>query len=300
MERIHDEFDHERWRDVFALSSLREEARRFVAERRVKLPGEYRNEADFEGHVRLMGPKSSQVVGPDAAAVNLLLRDERGLRGELRGKQVPADVFVYGVGEPRHPAATKYGGRAYRRRDAPWPTNRLGRPLRFVGQLCFADSRDVVGKTPGDVLCLFHDGDERFNEGFRCEWNSIGPESAAVDPPAEGAWPFSTDRYYAERLRTYDLPRSYFQAEDAYTAIWEGTKVGGVPVPIQDGDSAGRFLGSFGSISYAAGAKWRFLNREAPFEEGDSPFMFGDMGSVHLFQTRRWFRERTVATMQCY
>lgn len=67
---------------------------------------------------------------------------------------IPTDMFLWGRGEAPDPRMTKIGGVPYLPRDTPWPQHR-GRPLTFVAQFGFHDSRDLVSKLPGDVLLVF-------------------------------------------------------------------------------------------------------------------------------------------------
>ena len=52
-------------------------------------------------------------------------------------------------------SVTKVAGLPYRAAGLPWPLTDDGRPMTFLAQFCFEESRDLVGKLPGDVLLIF-------------------------------------------------------------------------------------------------------------------------------------------------
>jgi hypothetical protein len=301
MTPIHDDFDADAWREIFSLRRLREDARRRVAERKARLPHAYSGFSSFEDHVKLLEPRPEMVVGPEQATVNLLLREERLPRASTLGEKAPTDVFVYAVGEPRHPAATKYGGRAYVRRGAAWPSNADGRPLTFVGQLCFADSRDLARDLMYDGISMFVDGGDPAFDAHHYAFYSIGDDMEAVDPPAEARLAPSAESYHGRRLRTFDLPdlvdSDLEERDGGVGAVWHGTKIGGVAPLIQPHmPNPGRFIGAFGSIKIDPGMPWRFVGREEPYREYGTPFMFGDMGSVFVYVKRRFFGDETFFT----
>ncbi len=80
------------------------------------------------------------------------------------------DVFVMSLGEPSNRWNTKIGGLPYRRRSMPWPTNASGKPLTFIAQFDFSDSRDIVGSIPEDILLIFGDNEQSFLEPTYFEW----------------------------------------------------------------------------------------------------------------------------------
>lgn len=70
-------------------------------------------------------------------------------------KRVPTDIFLWSLGETDQRMVTRIGGLPYRAAHVPWPVSPSGVPLTFVAQICFADSRDLVPKLPGDILLIF-------------------------------------------------------------------------------------------------------------------------------------------------
>lgn len=271
---IHGRLDLSRWISEFPLSGLRAEARDFVIRRRQELPKQYADDAAVAAHIQLMYPKWQIVVGPAAVAINEQLRQEAVVGGEVPSTRVPTDLAVWARGELAERAVTKIGGLPYRPAGLPWPIGDTGRPLRFVGQLSFVDSRDIVPSLPGDVLLVFGDDDALLGEPHRLafEW-----------------WPLTSGPLTSEAPQT-DAPLSPFHAvlhrtEDWDTTVFEGTKIGGVPSFIQgEPVGFGRFIGSIGSISVSPRARHPFINVAEPrgwSDDGD--LKIGDMGSLYVF-----------------
>src|SRR5262249_29999625 len=145
------------WIAQFSLARLRDQARQFVLTRCDAKPEDYPDETALERHIVLMQPHGEILIGPGSLAINEQLRAEAFADNHYRGARVATDVFVWQPGEPPNPATTKIGGIPYRSRSSPWPRDQAGKPVRFIAQLCFADSRDISGDLPGDVLLIFGD-----------------------------------------------------------------------------------------------------------------------------------------------
>jgi Domain of unknown function (DUF1963) len=277
---IHDRFDLPYWIAQFPLERLRAQAREFVIERRNKLPNEYPSEADVDRHIRLMEPDAEILMGPGSLAVNEQLRAEAFAGGPYRGARIATDVFVWARGDPPHPATTKIGGLPYRHRSSAWPQDSEGRPIRFIAQFCFADSRDISGNLPGDVLLIFGDHEALLAEPERLvfEWSNLGIRELALE-----AAPMAGDElltpYYGIIHRTEDWP-------DTEMGVFEGAKIGGLPRFIQDEPTLpGRFLAALGSIS-AGYSAYPVANEPEPQGWSGSDLMIGDMGSLYLFLDR--------------
>ncbi|HLF84242.1 MAG TPA: hypothetical protein VI837_08720 [Blastocatellia bacterium] len=75
------------------------------------------------------------------------------------------------------------------------------------------------------------------------------------------------------------------RTEDWDAAVFEGTKIGGVPKPIQEQPSTpGAFIGTIGSISVSAAERHPFVNVAEPRGwSHENDLMIGDMGSLYLF-----------------
>jgi hypothetical protein len=177
--------------------------------------------------------------------------------------------------------------------------------MKFVGQVCFVDSRDVVGDLPGDILAIFanprHDrlwDDDGTERGMEFVWLPLGVADLlpAEDlPHVETDWPI--DPYYGAIYRTYDYPDlgsdgGYFGWDHV---AWSGlglidaTKIGGVPWWEQgDPGLPGCFLCAQESIQPAFGVPYPYLN--VPDEIGPSfqeqyptgDLSWGDAGRLYL------------------
>lgn len=124
----------------------------------------------------------------DLARVEQARRLARG-RGTL-GPTVPADVFVWAdTPLSEKPWLTRIGGLPWRERGKPWPMHADGVPLTFLGQICFADSKDILPfELPGEVALIF--GTHRTGwvsiDGGVLEWAAReleDPEEYTVDAP---------------------------------------------------------------------------------------------------------------------
>ena len=102
----------------YSLDNLRLQARRFVEERPLALPGEYPDEASFEGHIKLMEPDPYIVTFPKDMAVRELF----------------LAAFVWGLGEPPRRECTKIGGLPYWPSQRPWPQSQGGYPATFLAR----------------------------------------------------------------------------------------------------------------------------------------------------------------------
>lgn len=81
------------------------------------------------------------------------------------GPSVPADIFVWSSQYvfKEEQWRTRIGGRPWRERGKPWPTDDQGIPLHFIAQICFADSKDLIPfHLPGDIALIF----DRWDRGF--------------------------------------------------------------------------------------------------------------------------------------
>lgn len=287
---LHQGVDLQHWIAQFPLERLRAEARDFVLKRREELPEEYPTAARVLDHIKLMEPHGEILVGPGTLAVNEQLRTEAFAGGRYSGSRRATDVFVWARGEAPHRAMTKIGGLPYRPQSVPWPLDDQDKPMRFVAQICFADSRDIVGDLPGDVLLIFGDDDALTADPTRLilEWSDLETEDLVSEIPPLAAEPLTP--CYSVIYRTEDWPDAGEEIE-RYCDPWllrnfEGTKIGGVPSYIQ-GEPIdpipivrGRFLTALGSISFVSTLP--LTNQSEPCSD-DNYLMIGDMGSLYLF-----------------
>lgn len=289
MSPVHNRLDIEHWVVELSLRSLRARVRATVEQWAKEQPRRYRDDAAKHEHMRALEPGAEMVYGPRQIAVIEQLRAESGA---ARGRKVPIDVCVWGVGSPANPAATKIGGRPYRPTNAPWPRGPDGEPLGLLAQFCFADSRDVMPcSTPGDILLFFAAGPGLYVDWYSdwagtyaLEWHSL---DATYRPPAEVPRVLDLTETYAELHRTCDYPES--EIDDGLNVI-EGSKFGGVPA-FQQGDPGleGCHICTLGSLN-PFGNPWPMLNVQVnPKGEqylDHKLLMLGDLGAVYIFLDR--------------
>ena len=257
----------------------------------------------MDRHIRLMEPGGEIVVGPEQIALVEQLREEANIPPQI--ERITTDIFVFARGEPSAREITKIGGLPYWPSDRPWPQSAAEVPMTYIAQVCFADSRDLVGDLPGDILLIFGEQEGIWEEdpsAIRFEWMSIDqPDLISQDDVPSSSWDIVP--CYGQLFRTHDSPGSetHLQAYErsGNLAVLEGTKIGGVPRWIQgDSQLPGRFLCSIGSIAVGGNRSFPFVNvSEPPGWRTDDYVMWGDMGSFYIFITGnaelRW-------TIQCY
>lgn len=207
------------------------------------------------------------------------------------GAGVPADVFVLGWGKSPHRDMTKIDGIPYRPADREWPMSSHGKPMTFLAQYRFVESKDIVGQLPGDLLLVFIEDRELAydspQEFLRFEWYPTGLSDLCVpgglpDP----AWTFAA--CYGLRNRTVDysedvpvevlrecVPEWRFSEStapenaEAFSRVL-GVKIGGLPTFPYDAKQrerippGARFLCSLSSVYPALGVEHPWLNVAEP------------------------------------
>lgn len=276
---IHDEVDARRWVERFPLEALHDELDRSSA------PEWYYAQPSY-------------VDSPSQLAYTLRLRE---FAKQPLEPTTAVDVLLPTLGEPSHPAASKVCGRPYRP-DGDWPVDSAGRPLLFLAQLCFADSRDVLPfRPPGDVLLIFcEDSDDVvWREGEGCqlhfEWRDLGiPASELILPERCPRNMFTPTAF--ERMRSRESVGGHGSAsllktrgkEIEVCGHWHASKIGGVPLWQQSEEEAnglGVFFAALQAIN-PSGPEYPFPNLPVSswkFPHGQKFFMFGDCGTVYLF-----------------
>jgi hypothetical protein len=302
---IHDQLDLSRWVNEFPLEKLRNDARDFVRLRQQQLPGEYPDHESVERHIALMSPGGEIIVGPESIAVNIQLRDQAFAGIAYSGRRVPTDIFLWAKGEPRRRCSTKVGGIPYWSNNMPWPRESDGHLSRFIAQICFADSIDIIGALPGQVLLIFGDNDALLEpERLLFKWLPLGINDVIVDVPVTDDEEFLTP-FHGVIYRTEDWPDSVPALKGKYKypehiAVMEGTKIGGIPSWIQDEEPLpGRFIASLGTISVDVNQRWPFINASESrgWNDSDHDLTIGDMGTLYLFMDSTG---AVRAISQCY
>ena len=299
---VHPRFDLAGFSKLFSLADLKERAREHV----------------------FLAPAGQIITSPFHLTVTELIRRE-ALGEALPVGAEPADVFVFGAGEPAAPYLTKVGGAPFRSRHKVWPTTDSGRLLGFVGQLSFVDSMDLVGSVPGEVLLIFADPENLLSEpAYLLEWVTLDETdilSMSEVPAVTYAWkpgrvaqrkgalpekrPFAPFVCHGVIHRTFDLPGSEPQfvayAQPSRLAILEGTKIAGVPHWTQSPQTmVGRFLAALGSIQPASEVVYPWVNQPAPLSRSARhaipTWKYSDMGTLNVFENQG----RAVLSAQSY
>jgi len=160
------------------------------------------------------------IDGPGDVAIREQACRLASTKGTL-GPSVPTDVFVWADILLRdRPWLTRIGGRPWRPKGRPWPKDESGIPLTFLGQICFADSKDLLPfEIPGDVALIFgqnRSGWISINEGSALEWSPLRVDEPddGLEHPWTAALPFEYQGvlHRTRQFTDWDLPREPFKA----------------------------------------------------------------------------------------
>jgi hypothetical protein len=220
------------------------------------------------------------------ASVTSIVRRQSETKARRTGYQIEASIVeptgdaAHGLtdqiffvnGEPAERSVTKVGGLPYRAAGVPWPLTDAGQPMTFLAQFCFAESRDLFGKLPGEILLIFAEGREAY-----------------LPNPYDSSLRF--ERYplgLGNLIRAQEIPvvdwilRPYFGIihrtnDEHLVGHPQGeTKIGGEPAWIQGNESpGGRFFCELGRLRRVP-AQWDRWGRDE--ETGDRT---GDELSMH-------------------
>lgn len=216
------------------------------------------------------------------------------------GEGIPMDVFVMADGEPEQRGVTKLGGLPYRPADEPWPQNAQGNPLLFVAQMNFADSTDLVGKLPADLLLVFADWQEGRIEDVHFEWQPW-TRSELIDAGSIPAHPGTFAGCYGTRLRTMNFPAAeqvdsspHAQCHgrdvhgDYLVPAYQATQIGRSPFWLQgvEEDLPGEVICTISSVQPQPDAAHPWVNRAAPVPllsvSDDEHWRIADMGCLYI------------------
>lgn len=276
---VHDRFDVEQWIPRFPLTP---------------------SYGEYSGHL---------ITSPASLCNNELLRRE--LQDQFDwGPAVPVDIFIMADGEPADRSVTKIGGLPCRRKDAPWPHSPDGRPMAFLAQFNFADSRDIVGSLPGDLLLIFvecPDGNfvnkgSSFIDSVHFEWRSLDgaledlvdalPATEGIIKPCYGhiarvtSYPEATREPFS---RADPVCRGCYVSSDFAIPQYFGTQIGSAPYLLTDlYDTPGRPLCTVAAVCVDTHGPYPWVNRFEPllppeargFELGY--FTLGDTGALYV------------------
>jgi hypothetical protein len=173
--------------------------------------------------------------------------------------------------------------------------------MRFLGQICFVDSRDHCGPLPGDVLLVF--ADPVTVGSFAFEWSNLGVDGL-VEPDTfpRGASPIHPCYGYILRVMNYPLarPKRRHATErltcrglqvggDFLLFQYQATQIGRAPFFIQTvPELRGRMLCCLSSINPDAFGSFPWINEPEPLRNGyrmtgdyGGYLSFGDMGCLY-------------------
>lgn len=289
---LHPKVDFEHWAKIFPIETFQKTSgpRRF-------------DSTEKDDPLDLWKPHGAIITSPAHLCEIELVRKQYAQSQDL-GRSVPVDIFLWSVDPPQEPFLTKLGGTPHRESTKPWPTLD-GTPLTFVGQFCFADSRDIVSqKLPDDVMLIFFKGaDGLYNDdSIHVEWSSIELETpvSAEQCPAPS---FTVPQLSGHIYRTNEFPDSREVFEKAghdqfyLFPATQSTKIGRETFFIQNdprgpNDELLCALNSIHPTTYPTGAKWPFIGLETlpdnwrklddDYGWGKYNMMFADVGCLYF------------------
>lgn len=290
---IHDRVDLTRWLNRFPLD-------------------EHLRQTDEEDALPFRFYQPDDIFSPKDLAHTLQMQQRAGL--DLKSG-TPVDLLLPALGEPSNRAASKICGSPYRPRGT-WPVDSRGTPLRFLAQLCFAESRDILpeflrSNLPGDILLIFAEDrsddmiwTEKDGVPLYFEWHSLGiPDDQLIPPGEHPENLFAPIHFQLLRTRESEDRGEYHGAKFAIEvrACLPGSKIGGIPIWQQDESEAnglGTFFAAIHSIN-PAGMEYPLINVPVPpwgpLPYGQNFLMLGDVGTLYLF----WDGSRVRWLMQC-
>jgi hypothetical protein len=319
----HDRFDLKRWASEFTRDRIVEDELRLVEDRERRDGQRFASREEKVRHATEWALAGNTITGPRHVITLERLRYPHNKAGTL-GVARATDVFVWGLGEPKVRSQTKIAGLPYRPSDRPWPVGDNNDPSLFLGQICFADSLDLVRDVgpkvslPGDVLLIFSLSRELSVEDWnhnqnalQFEWWPMGLEKLVergqIPDQRQGPRRELLAPMYSHIHRTADFPdvgedhplRQNHMEGDRHTII-DGTKIGGVNTPFPEYDELpGHFLAQMGSV-FTTHTRHPLLNvdsaesLETSLKKGQHDIlMFGDLGGLYLFvEQSGLFRKR--------
>ena len=208
------------------------------------------------------------------------------------------DYFVFGLGDPPHPACTKFGGAPYRSRSIAWPKTGNGGNCEFIAQINFSQSRDLSSRLPSDLLLIFltsEDGASTADYYFEWGQTEIADPILVSDLPE---LPFGAiqNLAFCEIHRTMEYLTNGYAKNDPIIDYGNlvVSKIGGI-----SNYSGGRapslsgfHLFTLSTIWTSKGRPFPFLNQEQPIPKPDEPgmgdymftiLMLGDIGEAYFF-----------------
>ena len=174
---------------------------------------------------------------------------------------------------------TKIGGLPFWPHDRAWPESEDGRPLPFLAQFCFRESRDLVGDLPEEMLLLFGDKDDPANVVGR--WQSPACRTRLVDCDEMPVEPIAPS-FYGIRWRTENFPDAEYGndgivladgttvSEKWFVCTLMGMQIGSHPFfPRWEGrpGKTEKTVCAMSAVFPIPGFPWPFINRSSPLTE---------------------------------
>ena len=217
------------------------------------------------------------VTSPFCMAMHERVRRDLGLTPDLPGC-VRADVFLFSAGPPPRRDLTQIGGLPYRAANRPWPVGPDGKRLRFLAQIRFRESRDLVPQAGGDLLLIFASPQVEVDD-WRMEWQSLDvPESELVGPEHDPVL-LEKFRCFGHRYRTVDYPPGTVETNDMRTYVLAATKIGGIEVSklsykrwsngdylCEEGPKNAGYFATLASCQALIGHPYPWIDRERPID----------------------------------
>lgn len=225
------------------------------------------------------------------------------------GAPVGVDVFVMAEGEPADRHVTKVAGLPYRPRNIRWPRRDDGKPLTFLAQFCFVDSKDLVGDLPGDVLLVFTESEDQCCDTLYYEWYPLGI-SDLIQPAEFPKQPLYLKPFYGHVCRVASYPEArWTKLEETGTmhmmcdgkeisqGYWllqyQAMQIGRAPFFIQGNPGLpGKHLCAINSVWPDIHQPYPWINHPEPlYAEDEWHFTFegqlelGDTGCIYITMT---------------
>lgn len=152
------------------------------------------------------------------------------------GATIPANYFVYALGEAPTREQSQIGGLPYRPRNLKWPCDADGKPKEFICQIDFSDSRSLLPSIPSDILLLFASEEGLDEEEFKLEWYPVGLTDLvqATDLPRfQFTFPMVRESVHCYLYETHDYPEATNRLRGTRFEKWKtlglpcGSKIGG-------------------------------------------------------------------------
>lgn len=184
---------------------------------------------------------SNTPTGPLPIAYVEQMRAAAKKAGKNLGKPVPVDLCIWKLGDSERRDVTKIGGVPFWPADEEWPIVKKrttytivkkGTPCTFVAQFCFADSKDILPKLPGDILSILADDDDY--SGIEIRWFKL-KEKDLLPADKIPAQRWKIQPCHAVLHRTVEYPNAHFELFEKYPFpidLWArrftaGSKIGG-------------------------------------------------------------------------